>query len=193
MASAHLEHVEGRQGRRCVGAPVQRGTRGASHKLVLSTLSSNLPPKSRQDGKISPLDGKRPEEKNRHKGVNVASQNIEIAKKGYEAYGAGDVETALADFDDNIEWSIPGNSTISGTYRGKDKFMELLGKLAEKSFTTTPERFLADGDDVVVITRTTTGEESALQADVLTYSNGKVVKAVSFGDTALQERIFGTK
>ena len=48
----------------------------------------NLPPKSRQDGKISPLDGKTgPEEKNRHKGVNVeASQNIETAKKGYEAW-----------------------------------------------------------------------------------------------------------
>ena len=151
------------------------------------------PPSPAKTERSVPSTENRPEEKNRHKGVNVASQNIETAKKGYEAYGAGDVETALADFDDNIEWSIPGNSTISGTYRGKDKFMELLGKLAEKSFTTTPERFLADGDDVVVITRTTTGEESALQADVLTYSNGKVVKAVSFGDTALQERIFGTK
>ena len=65
----------------------------------------------------------------------MASQNIEIAKKGYEAYGAGDVETALADFDDDVEWSIPGNSTISGTYRGKDKFMELLGKLARRSLS----------------------------------------------------------
>ena len=123
----------------------------------------------------------------------MASQNLETAKKGYEAYGTGDVETALADFDDDIEWSIPGNSTLSGTYRGKDKFMELLGKLAEKSFTTKPERFIADGDDVVVITRTTTGDETSLQADVLTYRNGKVVKAVSFGDTAMQERVFGTK
>ncbi len=87
----------------------------------------------------------------------MANQNVEIAKKAYEAYGAGDVETALKDFDDNIEWSIPGNSTISGEYRGKDKFMELLGKLAEKSFTTTPERILGDGDDVVVITKITTG------------------------------------
>ena len=151
------------------------------------------PPKTHRDGKISPLCGKTGREKNRHKGVNVASQNLETAKKGTEAYGTGDVETALADFDDDIEWSIPGNSTLSGTYRGKDKFMELLGKLAEKSFTTKPERFIADGDDVVVITRTTTGDETSLQADVLTYRNGKVVKAVSFGDTALQERIFGTK
>jgi ketosteroid isomerase-like protein len=125
--------------------------------------------------------------------VNVASQNVEIAKKGYDAYAAGDVETALADFDDNIEWSIPGNSTLSGNYRGKDKFMELLGKLAEKSFTTTPERIIGEGDDVIVITKTTAGGETALQADVLTYRNGKLVKAVSIAGTALQERVFGTK
>ena len=123
----------------------------------------------------------------------MASQNVEIAKSAYEAYGAGDVETALSTFDDDIEWSIPGNSAISGNYRGKDKFMELLGKLAEKSFTTRPERIVGDGDDVVVITTITAGEESALQADVLTYRNGKLVKAVTIGDTALQEKVYGKK
>jgi uncharacterized protein len=125
--------------------------------------------------------------------VGVPSQNVEIAKSAYEAYGAGDVETALSTFDDDIEWSIPGNSVISGNYRGKDKFMELLGKLAEKSFTTRPERIVGDGDDVVVITTITAGEESALQADVLTYRNGKLVKAVTIGDTALQEKVYGKK
>ena len=121
------------------------------------------------------------------------SQNVETAKKAYEAYGKGDIETALTTFDDDIEWSIPGNSAISGTYRGKDKFVELLGKLAEKSFTTTPERIVGDGDDVVVITKTTAGGESAFQADVLAYRNGKLVKALSIGDTALQEKIYGKK
>ena len=123
----------------------------------------------------------------------MASQNVETTKKGYEAFGAGDVEKALADFDDNFEWTIPGNSTLSGTYRGKEQFMEMLGKAAEKSFTTTPERFVADGNDVVVITRVSAGGESALQADMLTYRNGKVVKAVSFADTAMQDRVFGSK
>ncbi len=123
----------------------------------------------------------------------VSSRNVETAKKAYEAYGNADVETVLSTFDDDIEWDVPGNSAISGTYHGKDKFMELLGKLAEKSFTTTPERFFADGDDVAVITRTTAGGESALQVDVLTYRNGKVVKALSIAGTAMQEGVYGRK
>jgi ketosteroid isomerase-like protein len=123
----------------------------------------------------------------------MSSQNVESAKKAYEAYAAGDVETAVSTFDDDIEWSIPGNSALSGSYRGKGEFIELLGKLAEKSFTTTPQRILGDGDDVVVITKTTAGGESGLQADVLTYRDGKLVKALSIADTALQERVFGTK
>ncbi len=123
----------------------------------------------------------------------MSNQNAETAKKAYEAYGRGDVETAVSTFDDNIEWSIPGNSTLAGSYRGKSEFLELLGKLAEKGFTTTPERILGDGDDVVVITKITAGGESGLQADVLTYRDGKLVKAVSIADTALQERVFGSK
>ena len=126
-------------------------------------------------------------------GVTMSSQNAGTAKKAYEAYGAGDIETALSTFDDDVEWSIPGNSTLSGSYRGKGEFVELLGKLAEKSFTTTPERIVADGDDVFVITKITAGGESALQADVLTYGNGKLVKALSISDTAMQERVYGTK
>lgn len=123
----------------------------------------------------------------------MSSQNAETAKKAYAAYGAGDVETALSTFDDDIEWSIPGNSVLAGNYRGKSEFLELLGKLAEKGFTTTPERVLGDGDDVVVITKITAGGESGLQADVLSYRDGKLVKAVSIADTALQERVFGSK
>jgi len=123
----------------------------------------------------------------------MSTENAEVAKKAYAAYGVGDIETALATFDDGIEWSIPGNSTLSGTYHGKGEFIELLGKLAEKSFTTTPERIVGDGDDVVVVTKTTAGGESGLQADVLTYRDGKLVKALSIADTALQERVFGTK
>lgn len=63
----------------------------------------------------------------------------------------------------------------------------------EKATQVVPKRFLADGDVVVVLTEVTVGAETATEADVFDFHNGKVVKAHSFGDTAIQERVFGTK
>ena len=125
----------------------------------------------------------------------VASQNVEIAKKAYDAFAAGDLETVLSTFDDNVEFVLPGNSTISGTYRGKAEVTKFFAKLAEKSFTTTPSRFLADDDVdvVVVLTQVTAGGESAPEADVSTFRGGKIVKVEAFGDTAMQERVYGRK
>ena len=121
------------------------------------------------------------------------SQNIETAKKGYAAFAAGDLETILSLLDDSIEWIVPGNSAVSGTYRGKAEFTEMMAKLAEQSTTVTPSSFLADGDVVVALSQTTAGGESAPEADVLTFRDGKVVKGQIFGDTAMQERVYGTK
>jgi uncharacterized protein len=61
----------------------------------------------------------------------AASQNIEISKKGFAAFDAGDFDAVLNDYDDDVEFVVPGNSTVSGTYRGKDGVKELFGKVAE--------------------------------------------------------------
>jgi hypothetical protein len=67
-------------------------------------------------------------------GVGVAAcQNIEISKKGYAAFDAGDVEMILNYYDDNVEFVVPGNSAVSGTYRGKGGVKELFGKVAERA------------------------------------------------------------
>jgi hypothetical protein len=41
-------------------------------------------------------------------------KNIEIVKKGYEAF-----DTVMSLYDDNIDWVQPGESPISGKYHGK--------------------------------------------------------------------------
>ena len=109
------------------------------------------------------------------------SQNVETCKKGYAAFAARDVETVMSLYDDDVEWVVPANSTISGTYRGKAGVTQLFAKAAEQSFTTTPSRFLADGDVVVILTQVTAGGESAPEADVCTFRDGKIVKAQNLG------------
>jgi uncharacterized protein len=125
--------------------------------------------------------------------MSKESKNVETSKKGYTAFAAGDLETVLSILDDDTEWVVPGNSTISGTYRGKAEVTEFFGKLAEKSFTTAPSRFVAHDDVVVVLSQVTAGGESAPQADAYTFRHGKIVKAQSFADTATFERVYGTK
>jgi uncharacterized protein len=120
-------------------------------------------------------------------------ENLERTKQAYAAFAASDVEAASANLADDIEWIVPGNSKISGTYRGKDEVVGFWVKLAEKSFTTSPEHFLADDERVVVLTSTSADGESADSVDVLTFRDGKVVKFQIAGDTALQERIWGSK
>ncbi len=120
-------------------------------------------------------------------------KNLEIIKKGYEAFAAGDVETVMSLFDDNIEWVQPGESAISGTYHGKGELAQFLERLAEKSMTATPRRFLADGDIVVALTDVTVGDERGQDADVFTLRDGKTVRVQVHTDTALMERIYGRK
>jgi uncharacterized protein len=160
---------------------------------VAPGLNWSTVPKSRQEKKINTLGGNRGPRENRHKGVIVANQNVEISKKAYDAFAAGDLETVLSTFDDNVEFVVPGNSTVSGTYRGKAEVTKFFAKLAEKSFTTTPSRFPADGDLVVVLGQVTAGGESAPEADVCTFRGGKLVKLEAYSDTAMFERVYGRK
>ncbi len=123
----------------------------------------------------------------------TTSPNVETTKNGYAAFSAGDLEKALADFHDDVKWIVPGNSAVGGTYHGKAEAMDMFAKLAEKSFTVTPSRFFADEDVVIVLSQVTAGGESASQADAYIFRDGKIVEVWSYVDTAMQERVFGTK
>jgi ketosteroid isomerase-like protein len=79
-------------------------------------------------------------------GIGMSQQNIEVVKRVYEAFSAGGVETVMSLFDDNLEWVEPGESTISGIYRGKGEFGEYLGRLAQRAEAVGALSFLAHGD-----------------------------------------------
>ena len=123
----------------------------------------------------------------------AGEQNLEIAKRAYAAFSAGDAAGAMENISDDVEWITPGNSAISGTIRGKQAVGELWGKLAEKGFSVNPQYWFSDDERVVVLTRNTTDGEEADAADVLTFRDGKLVKFQTAGDTALLERIYGSR
>jgi ketosteroid isomerase-like protein len=123
----------------------------------------------------------------------AGEQNVETAKRAYAAFSSGDAAAAMENMADDVEWITPGNSAISGTRHGKQEVGELWGKFAEKGFSTSPQYWFSDEDRVVVLTQITLGGEQADTADVLTYRDGKLVKFQTAGDTAMLERVFGSK
>jgi uncharacterized protein len=125
--------------------------------------------------------------------MSEQEQNIELIKKGYKAFNAGDGDTVMSLFDDNIEWIQPGDSAISGTYRGKQEVAGLFAKMGEKQTSVAADRFVADGDLVVVLGQSTIAGETTDQAQAITVRNGKAVRVQGYADTVTQERIFGRK
>jgi ketosteroid isomerase-like protein len=123
----------------------------------------------------------------------AGEQNVETAKRAYAAFSAGDAQGAMAAMADDVEWITPGNSAISGTVRGKQDVGALWAKLAEKGFSTSPQYWFSDEERVVVLAQIAVGGETADSADVLTYRDGKLIKFQTAGDTALLERVFGSK
>jgi ketosteroid isomerase-like protein len=122
-----------------------------------------------------------------------AQDNKDIIQKGYAAFSAGDVETVMSLFDDDIEWVQPGNSSVSGTFHGKTEVMEHLGRLSEKGLTVKLNRLIAEDDTVVALTEVTAGGETGDDADVFIIRDGKTVRVETHGDTALMERVYGKK
>jgi uncharacterized protein len=120
-------------------------------------------------------------------------ENKELMERGYAAFSAGDLDTVMSLFDDDIEWVQPGQSAVSGTFHGKTEVLEHFGRLAEKGLTVELKKLIAEGDTVVAITKVTAGGESSEDADVFTIRDGKTVRVEGHGDTALQERIYGKK
>lgn len=119
-----------------------------------------------------------------------AEDNKQAAKDGYDAFSQGDAEGAMANISDSAEWVVSGDSAVSGTHNGKHEIGALWGQLAEKGFQTDPKEFLADGDKVVVMATNTVAGETTDVVDVLTYSDGQLVRFQGYGGEEVLNRVF---
>jgi uncharacterized protein len=118
-------------------------------------------------------------------------ENKDRAERGYRAFAAGDAAAAMENIDDSAEWVVNGNSSLTGTYKGKQEIGELWAKLTEKGMKTEPHDFIADGDKVVVLTTVSLDGETEEAADILTYdSEGKLIRFDQIGDPAIANRVF---
>jgi uncharacterized protein len=120
-----------------------------------------------------------------------AEENKQQAEAAYKAFNEGDAAGAMANMGDGAVWTVGGDNSLTGTYKGKEEIGGLWAKLAEKGLKTEPHDFIADGDKVVVLTTAGMDGESAEAADVLTFNDeGKLTGFEQIGDPAIGNRVF---
>ena len=113
--------------------------------------------------------------------------NTEIARRAYDAFLTGDMETMGALMSDDIVWHAPGNNALSGTYSGKENVFGFFGKIAE--ITDAPMQMdihdvLANDDHAVTLLTATVsrdGNSADLRAvHIMHVADGKITEFWNF-------------
>lgn len=90
--------------------------------------------------------------------VTAQQASIERTRKGYTAFDAGDVNTVLELFADNIVWHVGGKSKYAGDYKGKQAVLEFFGRLMQDGFVQKHDLHdILASDDHIVTLATVTG------------------------------------
>lgn len=121
------------------------------------------------------------------------ADNSQVAKDTYEAFGRGDIESVLANFDPDVEWHAAEGLPWGGVHRGSQNVAEnVFGRLMQafEVFTLNPERYIESGDTVVVLGRYSGKGNAggkpldAAFAHVWNLENGKLKQFGHYADTA---------
>jgi ketosteroid isomerase-like protein len=122
----------------------------------------------------------------------MSQENVEIARRGVEAWNADDLDAFLADLDPDIEWHPSIEPALEGgetTYRGHDgarKAWDDYRGGAWERLTMRIEEIRDLGDSVLVLahidlTARTTGLEFTEEiGSLMTFRGGKVITSQDF-------------
>ena len=121
--------------------------------------------------------------------------NKQLLRRVYAEISKGNVQPLLDSLADDVEWTIIGSTALSGTSRGKQEVIDKLlkplrARLADGPIMFQPERFIAEGEYVVMQAE---GRATALSGKpynntyciVCRIVDGKVKEMVDYIDTEL--------
>jgi uncharacterized protein len=124
----------------------------------------------------------------------MSTENVQLIRGLYEAFGKGDVATVLGKMDENIEWREAENFIYAdcNPYIGPQEVLDgVLMRFGSEwdAFTVTPEEWLDAGNHVVVLgtytgTHKATGRVVRAQfAHVWAVKGPRVLRFQQFTDT----------
>ena len=129
----------------------------------------------------------------------MASSKEDTIRRGYKAFGEGDMETLGSLYTPDVVQRQPGNNQTSGEYKGVDNVLGLYGQLSELSggtFSVDLNSVKTQGDKVVSVHHAKGKREGkTLDADEtieFTFSGDKISRLdVGYTDEAAEDAFWG--
>jgi len=125
----------------------------------------------------------------------METTNKQLLRHVYAEISKGNVQPLLDSLADDVQWTIIGSTALSGTSRGRQEVIDKLlkpirARLADGPIVFQPERFIAEGEYVVMQAK---GRATALSGKpynntyciVCRIVDGKVKEMVDYIDTEL--------
>jgi ketosteroid isomerase-like protein len=79
-----------------------------------------------------------------------AQEDAELVRRGYEAFIAGDMEWMNEHLHENIVWHSPGNSVLSGDFRGREAVLAYFAKTVQVALPEFNMHDIVASEDHVV-------------------------------------------
>ena len=107
----------------------------------------------------------------------VSDSNVELARRGYEAVVAGDLETLREFFADDVKWH-GGDPSAAGACTNRAQTLEFIGQARANGRVGELVDVIGVGDQVVAVMRPPGAD--ALRANLTRFRNGKVIEMIAF-------------
>lgn len=130
----------------------------------------------------------------------MSAENLDIMRRGYEAFNRGDIDTVLGLMDENIEWHEPEVAPYGGTHRGPEQVVQNVFQPVVEDyddFQVVTEKLLDADDHVVALGRFQgTAKATGITLDapfahVWVLRGGKMTFFQNYTDTAQMLRSLG--
>jgi ketosteroid isomerase-like protein len=98
----------------------------------------------------------------------MAHPNEDLIRRGYVAFGTGDIKTLGELFADDLVWHVGGRSSITGDYKGKSEVFGFFAQLAKQTggtFRVDVHDVLANDEHVVALVKLTAEREGKTLSD----------------------------
>jgi len=121
----------------------------------------------------------------------MTSTNVEILRRGYEAFARDGVEGLVPLLDDQIEWRNPEDSPIASVWHGHQGVMDHLAQISESfdEMRFMPEEFteLPDGRVLVGLRFALRAKQSGVPVEVplwhlITMRHGLITRFYMYSD-----------